>query len=308
MKKHFIFFAMVLLIWSCSKDKGPIEVLTPNTFTPCENGLAGIYPCNGYDLLAQLKLSEFNSTFANDIWGWTDSTTGNEYALIGLSDGTAFVDITDTENLVYLGKLPTATTNSIWRDIKVYKNHAFIVSEADGHGMQVFDLTKLRNVSTSPANFSADAHYTGFGNAHNIVINEDTGFAYAVGTARNDAYSGGVHFIDISNPKTPLSAGGWGDNGYTHDAQVITYNGPDVRFTGAEILIGANEDQVVIVDVFAEKRDFNTWVVEKFARTELNRKIWQTLENKTNNFHYEYLPVKRSTVGGKLFVATGEKK
>lgn len=65
--------------------------------------------------------------------------------------------------------------------------------------------------------------------------------------------------------------------------------------------------KIVIVDVFAEKRNFNTWLVEKFARADLNRKIWQTLEEKTSNFHYEYLPVKESKVGGKLFVATGEK-
>jgi ubiquinone/menaquinone biosynthesis C-methylase UbiE len=65
--------------------------------------------------------------------------------------------------------------------------------------------------------------------------------------------------------------------------------------------------QIVIVDVFAEKRDFNTWLVEKFARADLNRKIWQTLETKTSDFHYEYLPVKESKVGGKLFVATGKK-
>lgn len=253
MKKCLLFCLLITVTWSCSNDKdNPLEVLTPGdktSLTPCENGMAGIYPCNGYDLLGQIKLSEMNSTFANDIWGWTDSTTDNEYALVGLSDGTAFVNITDTENLVYLGKLPAATENSSWRDIKVYKDHAFIVSEADGHGMQVFDLAKLRNVSTTPTNFTADARYTGFGNAHNIVINEETGFAYAVGTARNDTFSGGVHFIDISNPKTPLPAGGWGDNGYTHDAQVITYNGPDSRFTGDEILIGANEDEVVIVNV-----------------------------------------------------------
>ncbi|MEN8251199.1 MAG: methyltransferase domain-containing protein [Bacteroidota bacterium] len=66
--------------------------------------------------------------------------------------------------------------------------------------------------------------------------------------------------------------------------------------------------KIVIVDVFAEKRDFNTWLVEKFARADLNRKIWQTLETKTNNFYYEYLPVKESKVGGKLFVAAGIKK
>ncbi len=66
--------------------------------------------------------------------------------------------------------------------------------------------------------------------------------------------------------------------------------------------------RVVIVDVFAEKRNVNTWLVEKFARADLNREIWQTLEKTTNNFYYEYLPVKESKVGGKLFVATGQKK
>jgi S-adenosylmethionine-diacylgycerolhomoserine-N-methlytransferase len=66
--------------------------------------------------------------------------------------------------------------------------------------------------------------------------------------------------------------------------------------------------KIVIVDVFAEKRDFNTWLVEKFARADLNREIWQTIEKKTDHFHYEYLPVKKSKVGGKLFVATGVKK
>ena len=57
--------------------------------------------------------------------------------------GAAFVDVTDPTHPVYLGNLPTQTGNSLWRDIKVYRNYAFIVSEASGHGMQVFDLTQL---------------------------------------------------------------------------------------------------------------------------------------------------------------------
>ncbi|MGB1003859.1 MAG: class I SAM-dependent methyltransferase [Salibacteraceae bacterium] len=68
------------------------------------------------------------------------------------------------------------------------------------------------------------------------------------------------------------------------------------------------DGKIVIVDVFAEKRDFNTWIVEKVAKADLNRKIWQTLETKTNNFHQEYLDVKESKVGGKLFVAVGTKQ
>ena len=218
-------------------------------FLPCTSGMAGIYPCNGYDFLGQINLTQFSASSANDIWGWTDSSTGKEYALVGLDNGTAFVDITNTDNLIYLGKLPSATGTSIWRDIKVYQDHAFIVSEAGGHGMQVFDLTKLRNVANAPETFEADARYTGFGNAHNIVINEGSGYAYAVGTARNDLYNGGAHFINIQDPKNPIAAGGYGANGYSHDAQVVTYNGPDIDYNGQEIFIGANESQMTIVDI-----------------------------------------------------------
>ncbi|WP_297796783.1 choice-of-anchor B family protein [uncultured Eudoraea sp.] len=161
-------------------------------------------------------------------------------------NGTAFVDITDTENLVYLGKLPTATVSSTWRDIKVYQDYAYIVSEAGGHGMQVFDLTNLRNVANAPVTFEADTRYTGFGNAHNIVINEASGYAYAVGTS---TFNGGAHFINIQDPQNPIAAGGYGVGGYSHDAQVVTYNGPDTDYTGQEIFIGANENQVAIVNV-----------------------------------------------------------
>ena len=259
MKKIPLLILCLLFLAGCSNsndstDTGDDSMMmdddivdNPQTgFLPCQDGMAGIYPCNGYDLLGQISLASFSATAGNDIWGWTDSTTAKEYALVGLNNGTAFVDITDTEELIYLGKLPTATGSSTWRDIKVYQDHAFIVSEAGGHGMQVFDLTKLRNVENAPENFEADTRYTGFGNAHNIVINEASGFAYAVGT---NTFNGGAHFVNIQDPKNPIAAGGYGANGYSHDAQVETYNGPDANFTGQEIFIGANENQVAIVNV-----------------------------------------------------------
>jgi choice-of-anchor B domain-containing protein len=225
------------------------DIASPKNFTACENGMAGPYACNGFNLLGRLDLQDLQATSANDIWGWTDSQTGAEYALVGLNNGTAFVDITDTEALRYVGKLPTATVNSAWRDIKVYGDHAYIVSEAADHGMQVFDLTQLRSTSGPPASFAATTRYTGFGNAHNIVINEATGFAYAVGTARNDTFNGGVHFIDLSEPSNPTAAGGYGSSGYTHDAQVVLYTGMDTDYFGREIFIGSNENMVVLVDV-----------------------------------------------------------
>ena len=213
--------------------------------TPCINGMAGDYSCNGYDLQVFIPCTDFGADNANDSWGWTDPDDGTEYALVGLDNGTAFLDISDPINPIYLGKLPTHTSSSLWRDVKVYNNHAFVVSEANNHGMQIFDLTRLRDVANPPETFTEDAHYGGFGGAHNIVINEETGYAYGVGAD----YSGGAHFVNIQDPLNPIGEGGYSGSGYTHDAQVVVYDGPDSDYTGKEIYIGSNEDKVVIVDV-----------------------------------------------------------
>jgi choice-of-anchor B domain-containing protein len=228
------------------RDVQPPQVLAPLASTPCVAGFAGPYPCSNVDLLAFMPLATIGGGNGNDIWGWTDPQNGREYAIMGRTNGTAFVDITDPENPVYLGNLPTRTSNSTWRDIKVYANHAFVVSEASGHGMQVFDLTQLRNVANPPVTFVANTAYTAFGNAHNIAINEASGFAYAVGT---NTCSGGLHMINIQNPLSPTNAGCFSADGYTHDAQCVIYQGPDTEHQGKEICFNSNEDTVTIVDV-----------------------------------------------------------
>jgi choice-of-anchor B domain-containing protein len=215
---------------------------------PCVNGMAGdTYPCSNVDLLAYLPRSSIgggNNT--SDLWGWTDPQSGREYALVGRSNGTAFVDVSDPIHPLYLGDLPTETVESSWRDVKTYQNYAFIVSEAQFHGMQVFDLTQLRTVTNPPVTFADSAHYPGFSNSHNLVIDTDTGFAYAVGT---NTCAGGLHMIDVRDPLHPTYAGCFSSDGYTHDAQCVIYAGPDNRYTGHEVCFACNEDTLTIADV-----------------------------------------------------------
>ncbi len=232
----------------------PIPVITAEV-TPCENGFAGQYPCSNYNLINWVSLPSLGSVFANDNWGWTDPETGKEYVLQGLKNGVAFLDISDPAAIRYIGKLPTASDESTWRDIKVYSNHAYIVSEAVNHGLQVFDLTRLRN-QTEFQTFTADAVLNTFSRAHNIAINEDSGFAYVIGARTNGAayYSGGPVFIDINTPSEPKEIGGYAGSSYTHDAHIVTYQGPDPDYQGREILFGSNSDggennKVVVLDV-----------------------------------------------------------
>ncbi|MEZ4659299.1 MAG: choice-of-anchor B family protein [Caldilineaceae bacterium] len=235
--------------WADAKVTAAAQ-MEPRFATPCSNGMAGEFPCSQIDLQAFLPLSMFpNAAAGNDDWGWTDPATGTEYVLMGLNSGTAFVDISNPEAPVIVGVLPTHTLSSSWRDIKVYANYAFVVADlSSDHGLQVFDLTQLRDVNAQdmPVTFAETAYYNEFGDAHNIVINEQSGFAYAVGS---DTCRGGLHMINIQDPLHPQFAGCYADDGYTHDARCVIYHGPDLVYNDHEICFNSNEDTVTIVDV-----------------------------------------------------------
>jgi choice-of-anchor B domain-containing protein len=204
-----------------------------------------VYPCRDVDLLSFLPHFEIGGGSGNDIWGWTDPQTGREYALVGRSSGTAFVDISTPTQPIYLGDLPTRTVPSTWRGIKVFSDHAFVVSEAANHGMQVFDLRQLRDVPSPPVTFTDTAHYAGFGSTHTLAMNTRTGFAYAAGTRTCE---GGLHVVDVRTPSEPRAAGCFGFDGYTHETQCVVYEGPDSLYQGREICFNSNEDTLTIVD------------------------------------------------------------
>jgi choice-of-anchor B domain-containing protein len=176
---------------------------------------------------------------ANGIWGWFDTQSGKEYALLSFgADGTAFVDVSDPDVPVFLGRL---LGNS--RDIKVYQDHAY--TSGGKSGMQVFDLTRLRGL-VSPQNFSADVVYGDFESAHNLALNEDSGFAYAVQT---DTCGGGLHIIDIRTLNNPLFAG-CHSTVQTHNTQCVIYQGPDIDHpNNPEICVSSNTDHLEVVDV-----------------------------------------------------------
>ncbi|HYE58110.1 MAG TPA: choice-of-anchor B family protein, partial [Rhodothermales bacterium] len=210
------------------------------------------------------------------MWGWTDPQTGKEYAIIARSDGTGFTDVSNPLNPVYVGKLlrpaprvgaPTVPVQpSAWHELKVSGNTLVEVSEAEGYGMQTFDLTRLRQFAGTPLDLTASGRYEGFGRAHNVLVSDASGLAVATGitgpnAARTPGCGPGLHFVNVSNPASPAWAGCYtapsynNSNGYTHDAQCVRYHGPDTRYVGKEICLLANTKALIIVD--ASGRDAN---------------------------------------------------
>lgn len=244
----------------------------------CEDGKAGAYSCSGYDLLAQIDLTKLESAKnGNDCWGWTDKASGREFAIMGTNKNTTFIEVTDPVVPKILGFLPTASVASLWRDIKVYENHAYIVSEAANHGLQVFDLTKLLTIdSSAPQTFTPDATYKEFSKAHNIAINEKKAIAYIVGFNGRGV---GTQMVDISNPKSPKLLGTYTEGGYCHDAQIVTYNGPDPDYQGKEIFLGSNESKLVIADL-TDPENPKTISETGYSNSKYTHQGWLTEDSK----------------------------
>lgn len=224
----------------------------------CAEGEAAGFSCEGVDLVSFLPLSALGADpgeRVSDIWGWSDPETGREYVLVGRTAGLAFVDITEPGVPRLVGLMPANPSGA--RDIKVYRDHAFMTGDGAGdHGLLIFDLSRLRGVVGAPATFEPDARYDEVASVHNLVIDTESGFAYTVGTnTGGQSCGGGLHMIDIRDPLQPSFAGCYTDTegliwtGRTHDAQCTVYRGPDDNYQGRQICFAANETAMRIVDV-----------------------------------------------------------
>lgn len=256
----------------------------------CEDGEADGFSCDKVDLISFMSASDLASDRGvkmTDIWGWEDPVTGKEWVLQARTEGVSFVDISNPYNPVYVGEvLKTATSpGSAWRDVKVYKDHAFIVADgAAAHGIQIFDLTQLRDVKPEdmPVTFEQTAFYDGVHSTHNIVINEETGFAYAVGNrAGGETCGGQLHMINVQDPKNPTFAGCFShpNAGGTHDSQCVTYRGPDTRYAGREICLNSNGSSFIIADV-TDKDNPKTLTHTTYPNLAYTHQGWLTEDQK----------------------------
>ena len=183
-------------------------------------GLCGgeVFESLNVDLLSQVPLNGFasNPATASDCWGYV-SPSGREYALIALRNAMAVVEITDPVNPVIIEEISHNAT--LWGDVKVYLDHAYVVNDGGGGGMDVVDLS---DVDDGTVTLVQRLTIGGLAVSHNIAIDTTSGFLYTCGSNLN---GGRLVAYDLADPDNPVvvgqmsSAQGVG----IHDAQVVTY-------------------------------------------------------------------------------------
>ncbi|KAH6906465.1 hypothetical protein BKA70DRAFT_1429152 [Coprinopsis sp. MPI-PUGE-AT-0042] len=223
--------------------------------------------CKNLDVTGHLAHKDLGTAITSRNIGssiWGDTVDGREFVTVAQVDGTAFTEVVGKGwwnyvpivgkaegTLDYLRRLPQQTIPSLWCEIRDYKGrYAIIGSEAEGHGIQIFDIRKVFDIK-------ADVHHFGglpTGRTHNIVGAAASNHIISVGAVpRAEGCAAGLIFIDLTDIIKPIQSGCAPQGGYVHDAQCLIYHGPDKKFEGREICYAYNEDALVIYDITDKK-------------------------------------------------------
>jgi choice-of-anchor B domain-containing protein len=232
----------------------------------CSQGFAGQFPCRNVDFQAQISLNQFTSQpgSAANVWGLVDLNDNREYAVVGLRNGTAVVDVTDPVNPRQVTTVPG--NSSTWREVKIYQHfdaadnrfraYAYVTTEAANSGLQVLDLsglpdsvtlaTTLVDTGSQHTNYVSNIDY-----ATNMALPGATAFLYLAGS---NIEGGAWRAYSLANPAEPQFLRQAPAGQYMHDSTSLLIT--DQRTTQCaqahnpcEILVDFNENTVDLWDV-----------------------------------------------------------
>ncbi|MBZ0266969.1 choice-of-anchor B family protein [bacterium] len=141
----------------------------------------------------------------NDVWGFV-GTDGREYIVQGTTTGTAWWDVEDPYNAVFIDFIPGP--GSLWRDMFVIGNYCYVGTEGGG-GIQIVDISDPTNptlVNTYNATVSS---------SHNVFGDPSRNLLFVVGSAE----AGGLQILDTTDPVNLVEIGSW-TNQYIHDISI----------------------------------------------------------------------------------------
>ncbi len=233
----------------------------------CTQGFAGQFPCQNVDFLAQLPLSSFSTrpSSAANLWGFVDLNDNREYALVGLRNGTAIIDVTDPASPREVTTI--AGAQSPWREVKVYqvrdtaanryRAYAYVSTEAGGAGLQVIDLSGLPNSATLATTLrdTGSQHTLYVSNVDygtNVALPGAEAFLYVAGANVN---AGAWRIYSLANPAAPqLVAPAPAGTQYMHDSTSLLITDSRVSqcepgHTPCQVLVDFNENTVDLWDV-----------------------------------------------------------
>ncbi|HRI85082.1 MAG TPA: choice-of-anchor B family protein [Ignavibacteria bacterium] len=260
----------------------------------------------GFRIRKLAELNQHNSSYSA-LWGYT-APNGREYAVLGCFSGTAFIDITDTNNIREVDFIPAPNpggNGNNWREMKTYSHYAYIVSEDDNSNIQIADLRYLPDSVRYVGKFDLPGHSS----THSV--SQSGAFLYLNGC--NPGLSQGISIVDLTNPELPVLRGTW-DDMYVHDSRIVNdtiwaCNISDGRVT---IINAVNKDNPITIRswinlpqpngphniAFSQSGDFAYVTDERTTPSAGKMKIWDVSDLNDINYirSYNAFPFEKSVV------------
>ncbi len=250
-------------------DDSPAAALqaTAIAAASCVQGFAGQFPCRNVDLESQISLNQFTSQplSAANVWGFVDQNDGREYAVVGLSNGAAVVEVTNPAAPRQVVTIPG--NSSPWREVKIYqvfdtpgnrfRAYAYITTEAPNSGLQVIDLSGLPATATLATTLvdtgsQHTAYISNIDYVTNMALPGQEAFLYLAGS---NIGTGSWRVYSLADPAQPqFIAAAPPTAQYVHDATSLLITDQRTTQCGighnpCEIYVDFNEDSVDLWDV-----------------------------------------------------------
>ena len=183
---------------------------------------AQVYPHLNLNLLSHLDPEKdatgFDGRKYSGCWGWEQSDKNKEYAIIGTSSKTYFIDVSVPTNPIICDSVKAKRNGCTWREIKTYQNYCYIVSDDPApNSFQIVDMKYLPD--------SVHVVYDGnsyFERVHTVFIDKDK--MYCGGVTSNVGEIESMCVYSLATPSVPLLIRKLSDDipsiGYVHDMYV----------------------------------------------------------------------------------------
>jgi choice-of-anchor B domain-containing protein len=262
----------------------------------CVQGSAGAFPCRDIDFESQMPLAQLSSrpVSAANVWGFVDLDDNREYAVLGLRNGTAIVEVTDPAAPREVATIPG--NSSPWREVKVYqvfdagenrwRAFAYVTTEAANSGIQVIDLSGLpATAGLASTNLDTSSQHTLYVSNIDYATNAGLpGLTPMLYVAGSNVNGGSWRAYSLANPSFPQHVASAPTTRYMHDSTgfVVT----DART--AQCAPGHNPCEVLV--------DFNVEAVELWDVTSKTQPVLLgTGTNPNNRYIHSGWPTANAT-------------
>jgi choice-of-anchor B domain-containing protein len=134
-------------------------------------------------------------------WGYNQTSKNKEYAVVGSSNGTYFIDITAPASPTVCDYVQGTSSPGVWREVNIYQNYAYVVSDnSPPNSFQIIDMQYLPD----SVHVVHNSNTTHFERGHAVYVDVNKAKLYVSGIRFQGSGSANMRVYSLATPSAPV--------------------------------------------------------------------------------------------------------